>query len=73
MTVIMHFFWTVGGVVGPHGGKMKNWDFVVMDILEIKIIIFICLLVTEGGCDSFPKHLDLALAPNTINEGVKKQ
>ena len=25
------------------------------------------------GCDSFPKHLDLALAPNKTNEGVKKQ
>ena len=20
-------FWAVGGVVGPHGGKMKNWRF----------------------------------------------
>ena len=20
-------FWTMGGVVGPHGGKMKNWRF----------------------------------------------
>ena len=65
-------FWTVGGAVAPHGGKMKNWDFVVMDILEIKIIIFICLPVTEG-CDSFPKHLDLTLSPNKTNEGVKKQ
>ena len=65
-------FRTVGGTVGPHGGRLKNWDFVVMDILEIKIIIFICLPVTEG-CDSFPKHLDLTLSPNKTNEGVKKQ
>ena len=21
------FFWTVGGIVGPHGSKMKNWRF----------------------------------------------
>ena len=20
-------FWTMGGVVGPHGGNMKNWRF----------------------------------------------
>ena len=20
-------FWTMGGVVGPHGSKMKNWRF----------------------------------------------
>ena len=51
---------------------MKNRDFVVMDILEIKTIVFICLPVTEG-CDSFPKRLDLALASNKTNEGIKKQ
>ena len=37
-----------------------------------KITVFACLLSSEG-CDSFPKHLDLALAPNKTNEGVKKQ
>ena len=65
-------FLAIGGVVGPHGGKIKIWYFVLMDILEIKIIIFICLPVTEG-CDSFLKHLDLALARNKSNEGVEKQ
>ena len=50
---------------------MKNWDFVVMDVLEITFIIFICLPVTEG-CDIFPKHLDLALSPNKTNEGVNR-
>ena len=45
---------------------------VVMAILEIKITVCACLLSSEG-CDSFPKHLDLALAPNKTNEGVKKQ
>ena len=67
---IFALFWAIGDVVGPHGGKMKNRDFVVMDILEIKTIVFICLPVTEG-CDSFPKRLDLALALNKTNEGVK--
>ena len=39
-------FWTVGGAVGPHGGKMKNWNFVVMDILEIKSsFLFACRLL----------------------------
>ena len=27
MTVILLFFWSMGGVVGPHGDKMKNWRF----------------------------------------------
>ena len=40
--------------------------------LEIKITVFTCLLRDEG-CNSFSKHLDLALAPNETNEGVKKQ
>ena len=69
MTVIVLLFGQWGGVVGPHGGKMKNWDFVVMNILEIKIIIFICLPVTEG-CDSFLGHLDLILSPNKTNERI---
>ena len=43
-----------------------------MAILEIKITIFTCLPGTKG-CDSFPECLDLALAPNKTNEGVKKQ
>ena len=43
-----------------------------MVILEINITVFACVLSIEG-CDSFPKHLDLALAPNKTNEGVKKQ
>ena len=65
-------FWAVGDVVCPHGGKMKNADFVIMLFLEIKITVFACLLSDEG-CDSCPKHLDLALAPNKTNQGVKKQ
>ena len=40
--------------------------------MEIKITVFTCLLSSEG-CDSFPKHLGLALAPNKTNDGVKKQ
>ena len=64
-------FWALGGVVGPHGGNMKNRRFVVVVILEIKINGFTCLLSSEG-CDSFPKHLlDMVRAPNTTNEGIK--
>ena len=44
----------------------------IMVILEINITVFACLLSNEG-CDSFAKHLDLELAPNKTNEGVKKQ
>ena len=72
MTVMLLFFWTMGAVVGPHGGKMKIGYFVGRVILEIKITVFIFLLDSEG-CDSLPKHLDLALAPNKTNEGVKKK
>ena len=43
-----------------------------MAILEIKFTVFACLLSDEG-CDSIPKHLDLTLAPDKTNEGVKKQ
>ena len=43
-----------------------------MVILEIKITVFTCLLGSEG-CDSFPEHLDLALAPDKTNKGVKEQ
>ena len=42
-----------------------------MVILEIKITVFTCLPGTEE-CDSFPERLDLVLAPNKINGGVKK-
>ena len=41
-------------------------------ILEIKITVFTCLLSNEE-CNIFSKHLDLALAPNKTNEGVKRQ
>ena len=54
------------------GAKQRIGDLVVMVILEIKITVFTCLLSSEG-CDSFPKHLDLALAPNKTNGRGKKQ
>ena len=61
------------GVLWVHmGAKWRIGDFVIMVILEIKTTIFTCLPGTEG-CDSFPKRLDLVLAPNKTNEGVKKQ
>jgi len=37
--------------------------------LEIKVTVFTCLLSSEG-CDSFPKHLDLALASNKHMKGL---
>ena len=54
------------------GTKCRIGDFVVMVILEIKITVFAYLL-SSAECGSFPKHLDLILAPNKTNEGVKKQ
>ena len=61
-----------GGVVGPHWGKMTNWIFGSYGNFGDKITVFTCLLSSEG-CDSFLKHLNLALAPNKTNKGVKKQ
>ena len=40
--------------------------------LEIRITVFACLLSDEG-CDSFTRHLDLELAPKKTNKRVKKQ
>ena len=72
MTVIELLFWTVGDVVGPHGNKKKNWRFCNYGNFGDKIAVLTCLPGTEG-CNGFPKCLDLALAPNNTNEGVKKQ
>ena len=72
MTVIFLFFWTLGGVVGPHGSKMKNWRFCTHGNFGDKITVFTCLPGTEG-CDSFPGHLDLAPVPNKTNGGVKRR
>ena len=56
------------------GANWRFGDFVVMVILEMKITAFTYLLSSDSeGYDSFPKHLDFALAPNKTNEGVKKQ
>ena len=72
MTVILLFFWAVGDVVGPHGGNMKNWRFCNYCNFGDKNQRSTCLPGIEE-CDSFPKHLNLALSPNKTNEGVKKQ
>ena len=71
MTVILPFFWKIGGVVGPHESQMKNWGFCSYGISGDKITVFTCLLSSER-CDSFPTHLDLALAPNKTNEAVNR-
>ena len=62
MTVILLLFWAIGVIEGPHESKMKIGHVVVMNLLEIKKSVFACLL-REEGCDSFPKHLNLALTP----------
>ena len=54
------------------GAKSRIGGFIVMVILEIKTTVFTCMLSSEG-CGGFPKHLDLALASNKTNGGVKKQ
>ena len=54
------------------GTKDRIRDVVVIVALEIKFTVITCLLISEG-CNSCPKHLDLALAPNKTNQGVKKQ
>ena len=54
------------------GTKWRIGDVLVMVIFGIKITVFACLLSDEES-NSFPKHLDLALAPNKTNEGVEKQ
>ena len=71
MTVIL-FFLDNGGFVGQHEGKMKNWRFYSHGNFEDKNHRFTCLLRSER-CNSFPKHLDLAMTPNKTNEGVQKQ
>ena len=72
MTVISLFFWTIEDVVGPHGVKMKNWICFSYGSFGDKNHSF-RLPASDEECDSIPKHLDLTLAPNKINEGVKKQ
>ena len=54
------------------GSKWRIGDVVIMVFLEIKNTVSTCLPGTKGS-DSFPKRLDLALAPNKTNEGAKKQ
>ena len=54
------------------GAKSRIGGFMVMVILEIKTTVFAYMLSSEG-CDSFTKHLDLALVSNNTNGGVKKQ
>ena len=66
------FFGQQGVLWVRMGTKRRIGDFVGMVILEIKITVFTCLLSSEG-CDSFPKHLYLALAPDKTNKGVKEQ
>ena len=43
-----------------------------MAILE-KAITVCTFLLSSYWCDGFSEHLDLALAPNKTNGGIKKQ
>ena len=58
--------------MGPHGSKMKNQRFcsTVIVILEINSLFSPPWLAGTQGCDSFPRHLDLALASKKTNEGL---
>ena len=51
------------------GEKWRIGDVLVIVILETKIPVFACLLSDEG-CDSFPKHLDLTLTPGPFQSCV---
>ena len=59
-----------GGVLGPHEGKMRNRRFCSYGNFGDKITVFTCLPGTEG-CGSFPRHLDLTLAPNKQMKGLR--
>ena len=63
-----------GGYCGSAWGQDQEMEVLqlCMVTLEIKITVFTCMLSSEG-CDSFPKHLDLALVLNKTNGGVEKQ
>ena len=63
-------FWTNGGVVGPRDGKLKNWRFCSYGNFGDKTTVFTCLLTNEV-CDSFPKRLNLALAPKKQMKGLR--
>ena len=61
-----------GGQCGSTWEEMKNWRFCIYGNFGEKDHCYICLLRSER-CNSFSEHLDLALTPNKINEGAKKQ
>ena len=55
------------------GKKREIWrieDFVVTATLEKKTPFALSWWASGEGCNTFSKHLDLALAPNKTNEGV---
>ena len=66
------FFGEWGVFLVRMGAKWRIWDVVVIVILEIKTTVFTRLLNSEG-CNSFPKHLNLAQARNKTNGVFKKQ
>ena len=62
-----------GGCRGSAWGPNEEFEILQLWYFwRYKITAVTCLLGSEG-CDSFPKHIGLALVPNKTNEGVKKQ
>ena len=62
-----------GGCCGPTArGQPEEFEVLSYGNFRGKITACTCLLSRED-CDSFPRHLDLALTPSKINEGVEKE
>ena len=64
------------GIFALFGGSVRR-ENVELEIFNHSSLgetntVCTCLMGSEG-CNSFPKHLDLALVPNKTNEGIKKQ
>ena len=63
-------FWSTEATV-IYACKIEIWRFARHSFLEEKSH-YVCLLSSEAG-DDFHRLLELALAPDKTNEGVKKQ
>ena len=71
MTVMLLPLDNGGVVMGLYGGKMKIGDFLVKyGNVGYKTTVLTCQSNSER-CDSLPKDLNLALASNKTNGGVK--
>ena len=66
-SIFLLFYWLSNVFLGQDTSRLCNYGN-----FGDKNHRFTCLLSSQG-CDSFPKYLDLALAPNKTNKGVEKQ